>query len=213
MLRVSDLPEPVPNRHFWPACQEHAQPDTRQERPHLSQQLHNEAGVVVAVALVERIDHYNVRLGLVQLRQRAADEMLPLIAQRLADNVAALCDSVADVLPRCWHAVRELNRNARHKLACVPHVAAAAREEEARCQSLPVAVPARHRPRDGRLARARQPAQPEDAPLICAVRPVVYLVEEGNARVGQAGRLVLLRERVEGRIFGARETIEGVVES
>jgi hypothetical protein len=40
----------------------------------------------------------------------------------------------------------------------------------------------------------------------------VYLVEEGDARVGQAGRLVLLRERVEGRIFGARETIEGVVE-
>ena len=139
--------------------------------------------------------------------------MLPLIAQRLADNVAALCDSVADVLPRCWHTLRELHRNARHKLACVPHVAAAAREEEARCELLPVVVPASHRPRDGRLARARQPAQPEDAPLIRPVRPAVYLVEEGDARVGQAGRLVLLRERVEGRIFGARETIEGVVRS
>jgi hypothetical protein len=139
--------------------------------------------------------------------------MLPLVAQRLADNVAALCDSVADVLPRCWHTLRELHRNARHKLARVPHVAAAAREEEARCKTLPVVISARYRPRDGRLARARQPTQPEDAPLVLAIRPAVYLVEEGDARVGQAGRLVLLRERVEGRIFGARETIEGVVGS
>lgn len=41
----------------------------------------------------------------------------------------------------------------------------------------------------------------------------MYLVEEVNARFGKAGRLVLLRERVERRIFGARETTEGVVES
>ena len=46
-----------------------------------------------------------------------------------------------------------------------------------------------------------------------AVRPAVYLVEEVDARVRQADRLMLLRERVEGRIFGARETSEGVVVS
>jgi hypothetical protein len=141
------------------------------------------------------------------------DEVPPLIAQRLTDNVAALVYSVADVLPHRWHAVRELHCDARHKLARVPHVATAAREEEARRQTLPLVVPARHRPRDRRLARARQPAQPEDAPLILAVCPAVYLVEEGDARVGQAGRLVLLRERVEGRVFGAWETSEGVVGS
>jgi hypothetical protein len=117
------------------------------------------------------------------------------------------------VLPRRWHAVRELQRNARHKLASMSNVTAAAREEEARCQTLLVVVHARHRPRDGRLARARQPAQPEDAPLILPIRPGVYLVEESDARIGEAGRLVLLRERVEGRIFGARETSEGVVGS
>jgi hypothetical protein len=41
----------------------------------------------------------------------------------------------------------------------------------------------------------------------------VYLIGESDTRVGEAGRLVLLRERVEGRVFGARETTEGVVES
>jgi hypothetical protein len=120
--------------------------------------------------------------------------VVPLVAQRLAGNVAVLCYSVADVLPRCWHAVRELHRDARHKLARMPNVAAAARKEEARCKPLSVVVPARHRPRDGRLARARQPAQPEDAPLICPIRPAVYLVEQSDARVGEADRFVLLRE-------------------
>jgi hypothetical protein len=126
--------------------------------------------------------------------------VLPLFVQRLVDYVAVLCNSVADVLPRRWHAVRKLHRDASHKLASVPNVAAAAQEEEARYQLLPVVMPARHCPGDGRLACARQPAQPEDTPLILAVRPAVYLVEESNARVGEAGRLELLRERVEARI-------------
>jgi hypothetical protein len=65
-------------------------------------------------------------------------------------------------------------------------------------------VPARHRPRDRRLARARQAAQPEDAPLIWPFRPTVYLIEESDARIREACRLVLLRERVEGRIGSLR---------
>jgi hypothetical protein len=72
----------------------------------------------------------------------------------------------SDVLPHCWHAVRELHRDARHKLAGVANIAAAAGEEEARCESLPVVIPARHCPRDSRLARARQPAQSEDTALV-----------------------------------------------
>jgi hypothetical protein len=118
--------------------------------------------------------------------------VLPLVAQGLADNVAARFNRVADVFLQRWHVVRELHCDARHKLACMANVAAAAREEEARCQTLPVVVPARHRPRDGRLARARKPAQPEDASLVWAVRPAVNLVEEVDARVGEADRLVLL---------------------
>jgi hypothetical protein len=132
----------------------------------------------------------------------------PLVAQRLADNVAALCSSVADVLPRRWHAERKLHRDARHELASMANVAAAAREEEAGCEALLVIVPARDRPRDRRLARARQASQPEDAPRIRPIRPAVYLVEEVDARVGEAYRLVLLVAllvaRVEDRVLGVR---------
>jgi hypothetical protein len=45
------------------------------------------------------------------------------------------------------------------------------------------------------------------------IRPAVYLFEESDARIREAGKLVLLRKQVEGRVFGARETTEGVVES
>jgi hypothetical protein len=86
-------------------------------------------------------------------------------------------------------------------MACV---AAAAREEEAGRQTLLVVVAARDRPRDRRLARACQPAQPEDAPLILPICPAVYRAQEVDARVGEAGRLVLLGVRVEGRVFGVR---------
>ena len=137
--------------------------------------------------------------------------MLPLVAQRLTDNVAALCYSVADMLPRRWHAVRELHCDARHKLACMAYVAATAREEEAGRKTLPIVVPARHRPGNGRLARARQAVQPEDAPLVLTVHPAVCLVKEVDARVGKAGRLVLLRVRVEGRVNSVRQPSERVL--
>jgi hypothetical protein len=130
--------------------------------------------------------------------------MMPLVAQGLASNVVALCNRVANKLLHCWHMARKLHCKARHKPACVAYVAAAAREEEASCKTLFVMVPARHCPRDRRLARACQPTQPEEAPLVLPIRPAVYLVEEVDARVGEAGRLVLLGERVEGRVFGVR---------
>ena len=84
------------------------------------------------------------------------------------------------------------------------YVAAAAREEETAGQTLLVIVAARDRPRDRRLTRACQAAEPEDAPLVLPIRPAVYLAEEVDARVGKAGRFVLLRKRVEGRLFGVR---------
>lgn len=85
---------------------------------------------------------------------RAKNKVPPLVAQGLAGNVVALCNSVADVLSRRWHVERKLHRDARHELASMANVAAAAREVEARCKTLLVMVPARHCPCDGRLARA-----------------------------------------------------------
>lgn len=137
--------------------------------------------------------------------------MLPLVAQRLVDYIAVLYDSVADVLPHCWHALRQLHRDACDNFECMTYVATAAREEEARCKAFLFVVPARHCLRNGRLTCARQPAQPEDAPLILAVRPAVYLVEESDAGVGEAGRIVLLGERVEGRVGSARQLAERVL--
>ncbi len=81
-------------------------------------------------------------------------------------------------------------------------IAAAAREEEAGCQTLLVVVAARYCPRDGRLARPRQAAQPEDAALILPVRPAVYDFQEVDARVREAFGLMLLSVCVEGRVFG-----------
>jgi hypothetical protein len=130
--------------------------------------------------------------------------VVPLVAQGLAGNVVALCNRIANALPQGWHIARKLHCKARYEPACVAYVAAAAREEEAGRQTLLVVITARDRPCDGRLARACQPAQPEDAPLVLSVCPAVYLAQEVDARVGEAGRLVLLGVRVERRIFGVR---------
>jgi hypothetical protein len=135
VLRIWHLVEPVSDRHLRPACQQHPQPGPRW-RSSLGQQLHDDANVAVAVALVERIYNQDERgwaVTVAKLRQRTENKVLPLVAQRLAGNVVALCNSVADMLPHRWHAVRELHCNARHKLAGVPNVAAATREEEAGC--------------------------------------------------------------------------------
>lgn len=86
----------------------------------------------------------------------------------------------------------KLHRDARHEPACVADVAAASREEEAGCQTLLVVVATRYCPRDGRLARPRQAAQPEDTALVLPIRPAVYDFQEVDARVGQVFRLMLL---------------------
>ena len=107
--------------------------------------------------------------------------------------------------------MRKLHCNARDKLACVTNVVATAGEEEASGKTLLVVVPTSYGLRNSRLARPGQPAQPENAPLICPVRPAVYLIEQSDARVWEACRLVLRRVRVKGRIFSAQETTESVL--
>jgi hypothetical protein len=119
-------------------------------------------------------------------------------------DIATLSNSVADVLSRCSDVFCKLHCDTCYKFARMAYVAAAAREEEAGGKPLPVIVSARDGPRDCRLARARETAQPEDALLVFSLRPAVYLVEEVDACVGKAARIVLLAGRVEGRVFSVR---------
>jgi hypothetical protein len=66
--------------------------------------------------------------------------------------------------------------------------------------------------RDRRLAGASEAAQPENAGRVFAIRPVVYLAEEVDAGVGQAGRVVLSLVCVEGRVRGGGEGIRCIVQ-
>jgi hypothetical protein len=205
-LHVCDLPEPMSDRLVRPARHEHPQSKLVQ-RPSLGQQLHDSPDVVVVVALVECINNQKERgwvVMITELQQWTKDEVMPLVAQGLAGNVATLCDGLADVLPRRWDAMRKLHCNARDKLACVTDVVATSREEEAGRETFLVVVRTSYGPRDRRFARPRQSAQPEDVSLVLPLRPLVYLVEEVDARVWEAGGLVLLRKRVEGRVGGVR---------
>jgi len=61
----------------------------------------------------------------IQLRQRTEHELVPLVAERLARNVAALRNSVANVLVESGYAARKLPRNTCDELACMADVSAA----------------------------------------------------------------------------------------
>jgi hypothetical protein len=82
------------------------------------------------------------------------------------------------------------------------------REEEARCESALRVVLRGYRLRYSSLARAGQAAQPEDAGRVVAIGPVVYLTQEVDAGVGQAGGVVLALVGVEGRVPGGRKSVE-----
>jgi hypothetical protein len=119
---------------------------------------------------------------------------------------------VADLALRGWYAARKLERDARDELARVADVSACSREEEARCESALRMVLRGHCVRYRSLAGASQAAQPEDAWRVVAIGPVVYLAQEVDTGVGQAGGVVLALVRVEGRVFGGRERVERVVQ-
>ena len=119
---------------------------------------------------------------------------------------------VADLALRGWYAARELDRDARDELARVADVSACSREEEACGESALRVVTRSYRLRYGRLAGASQAAQPEDAGRVVAIGPVVYLAQEVDAGVGQAGGVVLALVRVEGRVLGGRKSVECVAQ-
>jgi hypothetical protein len=62
------------------------------------------------------------------------------------------------------------------------------------CETLLLVISECDRPCNRRLARARQAAQLEEVSLIWPVHPAVYLVEELDARVGEARACCLAYE-------------------
>ena len=82
------------------------------------------------------------------------DELLPLVAERLACNVAMLIYSMANVLMESRHAARKLNSNTCNKLAGVACVSATSNEKKAGPKPLCLEVSAGDSPCNGRLSRA-----------------------------------------------------------
>jgi hypothetical protein len=64
---------------------------------------------------------------------------------------------------------------------------------------------------DRRLPRASQALQPEDAPLILSVRPVVYLFEDVDASVLKASGFMLPGIQIEGRFCCEGQAAERAV--
>lgn len=115
---------------------------------------------------------------------------MPLIAERLTCYIAALCESIAYVLVERGDIARQLPRNARDELACVVCISTAAREEEAGSEALLVIKFAGHGASNRRLSRTGQAMQPENA--VSAIGPVIYLLEEVDARIVKAFWVVSL---------------------
>lgn len=116
------------------------------------------------------------------------------------------------MLLKIRYIVRNLPRNTCDKLACMAHISITAREEEASSQTLLIKVSAGHSACNRRLSRASQAAQSEDAALVSSIGPVVYLLEEVDADVGEAGWIMLSLVCVERRVRNDRQTVEHIIQ-
>jgi hypothetical protein len=161
------------------------------QRPTHGQELHNELRVIVAFTLVESVDYQHKNCWAPQPRQRLEDEVLPLVAQRLAGDFRTLHEGITDMTPDIEHAPRKLDRNAGDESACPADITAASREEKAGTQLLLCMIPAGDRACDCCFASASQAAQPKNVLLTLPICPFVYPFQEINAGVGEAGGLVL----------------------
>jgi hypothetical protein len=90
----------------------------------------------------------------------------------------------------------------------VTEITAASREEKAGAETAPVVVG----PGDGRLAGVRNSIQLEHAPLVVAVGPFLYFLKELRSSIWKADWLVLIFERVEGRLSGNGQCGDNLVE-
>jgi hypothetical protein len=93
-----------------------------------SQEMWNDANVVVVVTLIECINDNNVRgqTGVpAQLRQWFEDQLSPLVIKREADNIAMFRKGVANVSTEGWNVFCKLNGDSRAELAGAADISAA----------------------------------------------------------------------------------------
>jgi hypothetical protein len=157
--------------------------------------LRYDPDIVLIVALIKRINYKNIRLAVVtiQLRERTEDEMVPLVTERLSRNVAALHNSVANVLVQSGYTARKLYGNRRNELANMPNIPTTSCEEEASSKTSLLKIFAGDSASNCGLSRTGQAAQPEDASLVLSVSPPVYLSKKVDAGIREARGRVLLR--------------------
>ncbi|KAH5138126.1 hypothetical protein HBH69_226050 [Parastagonospora nodorum] len=141
-LYVWHLSKPVLNRHLRSAGEENSQPHSVC-RPRHCQELHDELRVIAAFIFVKSVDHQHKNCWALHLRPRLGDEMLPLMAQRLAGNLRTLWEGITDMTLNAGHAQCRLDRNAGDDLAARPtSPPSASREGKASTQTLLCMIPA-----------------------------------------------------------------------
>lgn len=134
--------------------------------------------------------------------------MVPLVAERLSCNVTSLCNSVANNVLQTRYAIYQLHCNASDKLSCVANISTASRKKEASPEGFVRRVFDGYRSRHRRLASAGHTAQPEDTRRAFSIGPAVYLLEEADAGIRKASRVVLSLVCVERRSSSVRQTIK-----
>ena len=130
--------------------------------------------------------------------------MVPLVTERLSRNVAALRNSVANVLVQSGYTSRKLYGNRRNELASMPNISTTSCEEEASSKTSLVKIFAGDSASNCGFSRTGQAVQPEDAPLVFSFSPLIYLSKDLDTGVFEACRIMLFCIRVEARIFGVR---------
>ena len=209
MRGYRDIAKAEVDRLVRPAGDEYPEVDML-NGPRGCKALNQERNVVV-VALVQGVhdDGEWVRERLLaQPSQRLQDEPRPLVIQAETADTVSSGRSIGNVPAQLRQRLRKLDGDRRGEPARGRKIAPAPREEEARAEPLLVVVFAGHRQRDRRLARACPALEPVYLSPAVSVGPSPDLREDVAARVGEAGRYMLLVRRVEGCFGEAVEALE-----
>jgi hypothetical protein len=95
------------------------------------------------------------------------------------------------MLSEIWYAGSKLDSNSGKELASMAHISATSREKKAGPKALLFVVSPGNSMRNCCFPCACQAIEPEYAPFVLSICPVVYLTKQVNSSVGKAGGFVL----------------------